>query len=47
MGSHLRLLSESYVMITDMTGFRWFSKFFASLNFVTRIYGIIMQKPVI
>ena len=26
MGTHLRLLSESYQMNTNMTGFRWFSK---------------------
>ena len=26
MGSHLRVLSESYPMNTYMTGFKWFSK---------------------
>ena len=26
MGTHLRVLSESFLMNTDMTGFRWFSK---------------------
>ena len=28
MGTHLRVLSESYPMNTNMTGFRWFSKIF-------------------
>ena len=27
MGTHLKVLSESYTMNTDMTGFRWFSEF--------------------
>ena len=31
MGTHLRVLSESYLMSTNMAGFRWFSKIFASL----------------
>ena len=26
MGTHLRVLSESHTMNTNMTGFRWFSK---------------------
>ena len=33
MGTHLRELSESYPMNTDMIGFGWFSKIFASLGF--------------
>ena len=33
MGTHLRVLSESYPMNTNMIGFRWFSKIFASLCF--------------
>ena len=33
MGTHLRVLSESYPMNTNMTGFRWFSKIFAFLSF--------------
>ena len=33
MCTHLRVLSESYPMNTNMTGFRWFSKLFASLCF--------------
>ena len=32
-GSLLRVMNESYLMNTNMTGFRWFSKFFASLCF--------------
>ena len=31
MGTHLRVLSKSYPMNTNMTGFRWFSKIFSSL----------------
>ena len=31
MGSHLKVLSESFPMSTNMTGFRWFSKIFAFL----------------
>ena len=27
MGTHLRVLSESYLMNTNMTGFRWFPKY--------------------
>ena len=37
MGTHLRVLSESYPMNTNMTGFRWFSKLFASLCFVMKV----------
>ena len=33
MGTHLRLLSESYPMNTNMIGFGWSSKIFASLSF--------------
>ena len=29
MGTHLRVLHESYPMHTNMTGFRWFSKYSA------------------
>ena len=29
-GTHLRVLSRSYLMNTNMIGFRWFSKIFAS-----------------
>ena len=31
MGTHLRVLSESYLMSTNLIGFRWFLKIFASL----------------
>ena len=31
MGTHLMELSESFPMNTNMTGFRWFSRIFASL----------------
>ena len=31
MGTHMRVLIESYPMNTNMTGYRWFSKIFASL----------------
>ena len=33
MDTHLRVLSESYLMNTNMTGFGWLSKIFASLCF--------------
>ena len=33
MCTHLRVLSKSYLMNTNMTGFRWFSKMFPSLCF--------------
>ena len=33
MGTHLRVLSKSVLMDTNKTGFRWFSKIFASLCF--------------
>ena len=32
-GTHLKILSESYPMSTNMTGFRCFSKIFSSLCF--------------
>ena len=31
MGTHWRVLSESYPMNTNMTGFRWFIKIFVFL----------------
>ena len=31
MGTHWRVLSKSYPMNTNMTGFRWFIKIFAFL----------------
>ena len=33
MGTHLRVIGGSYLMNTNMTGFRWFTKSFASLCF--------------
>ena len=36
-GTHLRVLSESYPMNTNMTGFRWFSKCFASWNLLSMV----------
>ena len=33
MGTHVRVLGESFPMNTNMTGFRWFSKIFASSCF--------------
>ena len=33
MGTHLRVLNESYLTNTNMAGFRWFSKIVASLFF--------------
>ena len=33
MGTHLRVLGESFPMNTNMTGFRWFSKILSSLCF--------------
>ena len=36
MGTHLRELSESYPMNTNMTGFRWLSKILPSLWFWTK-----------
>ena len=32
MGTHMKVLSESFPMNTNMTGFRCFSKIFASLH---------------
>ena len=33
MGTHLKVLIESFQMNTNMTGFKFFSKNFASLHF--------------
>ena len=40
MGNHLRVLSESYLMSTNMTGFRWFLKIFASLCFGRKAFAL-------
>ena len=37
MGTHLRVLSESYPMYTNMTGFRWFSKNLCILVLWTKV----------
>ena len=39
MGTHPRVLCESYPMNTNMTGFRWFSKIFASMCFESALEG--------
>ena len=45
MGTHLRVISKSYSMNTNMTGFRGFSKVFTSFCFgpkvVTALVGLI------
>ena len=41
MGIHLRVLSDSYPMNTNMTGFRWFSNTSASLCFDENSLGNI------
>ena len=38
MGTHLRVLSESYPMNTKTTGFRWISKNLCILVFLTKVY---------
>ena len=37
MGTHLRVLRESYPMNTNMTGFRWFPKIFAILVHLSKV----------
>ena len=37
MDTHLRVLSESYPMNTNMIGFGWFLKIFASLCFWAKV----------
>ena len=41
MGTHMRILGESFPMSTNMTEFRWFSKIFATLCFecIGRVKG--------
>ena len=41
MGTHLRVLIKSYPMNTKMIGFRWFSKIFASLCFLTKVASVL------
>ena len=49
LGTHLRVLSKSYTLSTDMTGFKWFSKIFASLCFGKMLshQGLINKKGLI
>ena len=44
MGTHLRVLSESYPINTNMTGFRWFSKILPSWVLDESSLGIIRVK---
>ena len=37
MGTHLRELSEGYLINTNMTGFRWFTQIFVSLYLLTKV----------
>ena len=37
MGTHLRILGESFPMNTNMTGFKWFSKILAFFVFWTKV----------
>ena len=37
MGTHLRVLSESYPINTNMTGFGWFSEIFCILVLLTKV----------
>ena len=36
-GTHMKVLSESYQVNTNMTGFRWFSKIFFVLVLWTQV----------
>ena len=49
-GTHLRAVLESYLMNTNMTGFRWYSHIFASLlefwmKVALALGGLIGIKP--
>ena len=50
MGTHLRELSESYLMNTNMTGFIWFSEIFTSLcsdkSIVSALEGLKEQLKI-
>ena len=45
MGTHMRVLSERYLMNTNMTGFRRLSKIFASLGLVASALGGLKRSP--
>ena len=40
MGTHIRVLRESFQMNTNMTGFRWFTKIFASFTVLWMKVGL-------
>ena len=44
MGTHFRVLSESFPMNTNMTGFRWFSKIFVSLCFGPKYSALALEE---
>ena len=44
MGTHLRVLSKSFLMNTNLTGLRWFSEIFASSCFGQNSLSIGMVK---
>ena len=53
MGTHMRILSESYPIKTNMTGFRWFPKVLASLSAldesslnIGRVKSFLLFNPV-
>ena len=47
MGTHMRVLSKSFPMNTNMTGFRWFLNIFATLDesslSIGRVNSIVTQ----
>ena len=43
MGTHMRVLSRTYPMNTNMTGFRWFSKIFAFFSLSREIHNLDLQ----
>ena len=47
MGTRLRLLSESYPMNTNVTGFKWFSKIFAFLCFGMKVASALEGSHII
>ena len=44
MGTHIRVLGESFPMNTNMTGFRWFSKIYPSNAEATFVQSTRMQR---
>ena len=43
-GAHLRVLSKSHPMNTNMTGFKWFSKIFAQMVFKSLCILVLWAK---